>query len=79
MNAKELNLPVSYACISIMHASSVVDPRHAKRRSFIYAPTIFMGNSKANRFWPGKKNALITMHPSKDEAAALQFCTCKVG
>lgn len=54
--------PFSYACISIMHAPSIVHTPHpTKRHSFHYAHPFLLENRKVNRFL-GQSTALITMH-----------------
>jgi len=54
----------------------IVHPWPAKRRSFNFAPRIFMGSTKDINFWP--KRCPSIMHPLAGEATFLQLCTWKL-
>jgi len=66
MQAFELCMPLIF-----------VRPGPAKRRSFHYAPPIFIGNKMENSISPGKRDPSI-MHPLTGEATSLQLCRCKL-
>jgi len=56
----------------------LVTPRAAKRRSFNYAPPIFMENTNKIQFLP-RKECLSIIHPPAGEATSFQVQTYYVG